>query len=192
MENSSPYTVRNIVSESLPILGAVLGLALVTGNILDSRLALIIPYFPFFLLAIPGFINITGDLASIVGARVTSHLFTGELDSRLRPYRLLAANILASLLVAATAFAFLGFCVIIISHLMLHSLLPQYVLPFFIAILGSGILATACSSLIGLAGAVIVYRSGRDPDSIIPPITTTMGDLLGILFVTWSLLAIMG
>ena len=192
MENPSPYTVRNIVSESLPILGAVLGLALVTGNILDSRLAILLPHFPLILLAIPGFINITGDLASVVGARITSHLYTGELDSRLRPHRLLAANILAPLLVAATAFTLLAASTILLSHLLLHPLPPQYVTPFFLAILASGLLATTLSSLIGLVGAIIVYRSGRDPDSIIPPITTTTGDLLGILFVTWSLIAIVG
>ncbi|MFX1474968.1 MAG: magnesium transporter [Promethearchaeota archaeon] len=187
---SSTYNARKILIESLPILAVVLVLALLTGTLLNSQLTHIVPYFPFILLIIPAFINVSGDLAGVVGARVTSHLFTGQLDKNFRPFRLLASNLVGVVLVALTAYAFLALCVIGISYLLLHTLLPQYILPFFFAILGAGVLATVCTSLLGLLGARIVYRSGRDPDSIIPPLTTTVGDLLGILFVTLALLAI--
>ncbi len=186
----SSYDARKILIESLPILAIVLVLALLTGTLLDSQLAQIVPFFPFILLIIPAFINVSGDLAGIVGARVTSYLFTGELDKSFRPFKLLASNLIGVLLVALTAYAFLALCVIGISYLLLHTLLPHYIVPFFFAILGAGVLATACTSLLGLLGARIVYRYGRDPDSIIPPLTTTVGDLLGILFVTAALLAI--
>ncbi len=186
----SSYDARKILIESLPILAIVLVLALLTGTLLDSQLAQLVPFFPFILLIIPAFINVSGDLAGIVGARVTSHLFLGELDKSFRPFRLLASNFVGVILVAFTAYAFLGVCVIGISYLILQTLLPQYIIPFFFAILGAGVLATVCTSLLGLLGARIVYRSGRDPDSIIPPLTTTVGDLLGILFVTAALLAI--
>jgi cation transporter-like permease len=187
---SSSYDARKILIESLPILALVLVLALLTGTLLDSQLNRIVPFFPFILLIIPAFINVSGDLAGVVGARVTSHLFTGELDKNFRPFKLLASNFLGVLLVAITAYAFLAVCVIGLSHFVLQSLSFQYILPFFFAILGAGVLATVCTSLLGLLGARIVYRYGRDPDSIIPPLTTTVGDLLGILFVTAALLLI--
>lgn len=184
------HTVQKILIESLPILAVVLIFALIAGQILEGGLAAITPIFPFVLLMIPAFIDITGDLAGVVGARVTSHLYTGELDSQFRPYRLLFTNLLAILLVSATAYAFLGVLVIGISYFLLHLLHPAYILPLFFAILAAGVFATACTSFIGLFGARIVYRSGRDPDTIIPPLTTTIGDLLGILFVSLALLAL--
>ena len=185
-------TTQKIVMESLPILVIVLILAILTGTLLDSQLAKILPFFPFVLLIIPAFIDITGDLSGVVGARTTSYLYTGELNRSFQPYQLLLTNLIAILLVAASAYAFLGLCVIGISYFFLHTLLPQYVIPFFFAILGAGVSATGLTSLFGLLSARIVYRYGVDLDNIIPPITTTIGDLLGIFFVTFSLLAIVG
>jgi len=191
------YTAKKIVLESLPILLVVLILALIAGQILDTRLNEISPIFPFVLLIIPAFINITGDLAGVVGARVTSHLYTGELDEKFHPYSLLLANFVAILFVAFTAYIFLAICIIGLNYWVIPiffalspSSSPEYIAPIFFAILGAGVLATACTSLIGLLAARIVYWSGHDPDSIIPPLTTTVGDLLGILIITAALLAI--
>lgn len=190
------YTAQKIILESLPILSMVLVLALIAGQILDTRLNEISPFFPFVLLIIPAFINITGDLAGVVGARVTSHLYTGELDEKFHPYSILLANFVAILFVASTAYMFLALCVLGLNYwampifFALSPSSPEYIVPIFFAILVAGVLATACTSLIGLIGARIVYWSGHDPDSIIPPLTTTVGDLLGIFIITAFLLAI--
>lgn len=188
------HTVRKILIESLPVLAIVLVFALAAGQFLDSTVDGLKLIFPLILLMVPAFIDITGDLSGVVGARVTSHLYTGELDQGFRPYRLLIANLVAILLVSATAYAFLGVCVIAISISLtplLGPLFPTAGFPqLFLAILGAGVLATACTSLIGLFAARIVYRSGRDPDSIIPPLTTTVGDLLGIVFIALAILSV--
>jgi mgtE-like transporter len=143
---------------------------------------------------VPAFIDITGDLAGVVGARVTSHLYTGELDEGFRPYRLLLANLVAILLVSTTAYAFLGVCVIGITiglTPVLGPIFPAFGFPqLFLAILAAGVFATAVTSVIGLFAARLVYRSGRDPDSIIPPLTTTVGDLLGIVFIALAILQV--
>jgi mgtE-like transporter len=180
--------------ESLPVLGIVLVFALVAGQFLDYTLEGLKLIFPLILLMVPAFIDITGDLAGVVGARATSSLYTGELDASFRPYRLLFTNLLAILLVSATAYAFLGICVIGITiwfNLFIGFTFPINGLPLlFLAILGAGVLATACTSIIGLFSARLVYRSGRDPDSVIPPLTTTVGDLLGIVFVALAIITV--
>jgi mgtE-like transporter len=187
------YTVRKILIESLPVLLVVLVFALAAGQFLDTTLEGLKTIFPLILLMVPAFIDITGDLAGVVGARITSHLYTGELDKGFRPYRLLLSNLIAILLVSTTAYAFLGVCVIAITlgfEPIVGPIFPIAGFPqLFIAILLAGILATALTSLIGLLAARVVYRSGRDPDSIIPPLTTTVGDLLGIVFVALAILA---
>lgn len=188
------HTVRKILIESLPVLVVVLVFALAAGQFLDHTLDGLKLIFPLILLMIPAFIDITGDLAGVVGARVTSHLYTGELDEGFRPYRLLLANLVAILLVSASAYAFLGICVIGITI----GLTPVFgpIFPatgysqLFLAILAAGVLATALTSLIGLFAARLVYRSGRDPDSIIPPLTTTVGDLLGVIFIATAILQV--
>ncbi len=186
------HTVRKILIESLPVLAIVLVFALAAGQFLDGTLKGLKLIFPLVLLMVPAFIDITGDLAGVVGARVTSHLYTGELDQGFRPYRLLITNLLAILLVSASAYAFLGACVIAIIIWLspiIGLIFPPTGFPLiFLAICGAGVLATACTSLIGLISARVVYRSGRDPDSIIPPLTTTVGDLLGIVFIALAII----
>jgi len=172
----------------------VLVFALAAGQFLDSTLEGLKLIFPFILLMVPAFINITGDLAGVVGARVTSSLYTGELDEGFRPYRLLFTNLAAILLVSTSAYAFLGACVIAITICFepaIGPIFPAVGFPqLFIAILLAGVLATLLTSLIGLVAARLVYRSGRDPDSIIPPLTTTVGDLLGIVFVALAIIGV--
>ncbi len=183
------YTVRKILQESLPILIIVLIFALIAGGFLDTFLDDLLPTYPFILLIVPAFIDITGDLSGVVGARVTSHLYKGELNDQFRPYRLLSANLVGVLLVSFTAYAFLGFMIFGFSFVFPGFFpYPQLRFPFIAGIVLAGVTATACTSFIGLLAARTVYRSGRDPDSVIPPITTTVGDLLGILFVTVTLL----
>jgi mgtE-like transporter len=185
------HTIRRILQESLPILIIVLIFALITGGFLDTFLDDLLPAYPFILLIVPAFIDITGDLSGVVGARVTTHLYKGELNDQFRPYRLLSANLMGVLLVSFTAYAFLGFMIFGFSFIMPGFFpYPQLRLPFIGGVIFAGVTATACTSFIGLFAARIVYRSGRDPDSIIPPITTTVGDLLGILFVTVTLLSL--
>jgi len=187
------HTVRKILTESLPILAVVLVFALAAGQFLDQTVNGLRVIFPLILLMVPAFIDITGDLAGVLGARVTSHLYTGELDQGFRPYRLLFANLMAILLVSASAYAFLGVCVILISvglAPLIGVIFPAWgFVHLFFAILGAGVLATACTSLIGLFAAQLVYKFGRDPDSVIPPLTTTVGDLLGIIFIALAIIA---
>jgi mgtE-like transporter len=188
------HTVRKILMESLPVLAIVLVFALAAGQFLDHTLEGLKLIFPLILLMVPAFIDITGDLAGVVGARVTSHLYTGELDEGFRPYRLLLANLIAILLVSTTAYGFLGVCVIVITiglTPVLGPIFPAFGFPqLFLAILAAGVFATVATSVIGLFAARLVYRSGRDPDSIIPPLTTTVGDLLGIVFIAMAILQV--
>jgi mgtE-like transporter len=186
------HTVQKILTESLPILAVVLVFALAAGQFLDQTVNGLRIIFPLILLMVPAFIDITGDLAGVLGARITSHLYTGELDQGFRPYRLLMANLLAILLVSTSAYAFLGVCVIFVTIALapiLGPVFPATGFPhLFLAILGAGVLATACTSLIGLIAAQLVYKFGRDPDSVIPPLTTTVGDLLGIVFIALAII----
>ena len=188
------HTVRKILMESLPVLAIVLVFALAAGQFLDQTLEGLKLIFPLILLMVPAFIDITGDLAGVIGARVTSHLYTGELDEVFRPYRLLLTNLIAIFLVSTTAYAFLGVCVIAITiglTPVLGPIFPAAGFPqLFFAILAAGVLATVATSVIGLFAARLVYRSGRDPDSIIPPLTTTVGDLLGIIFIAIAILQV--
>jgi mgtE-like transporter len=189
------HTVRKILTESLPVLVLILIFSLAAGQFLDHTLDGLKLIFPLILLMVPAFIDVTGDLAGVVGARVTSHLYTGELDEGFKPYSLLLNNLVAILLVSATAYAFLGVCVIgitiIVESLLGLPIFPAFGFPhLFTAILGAGVLATALTSVIGLFAARVVYRSGRDPDSIIPPLTTTVGDLLGIVFIAMAILQV--
>jgi mgtE-like transporter len=188
------HTVRKILIESLPVLTVVLVFALAAGQFLDSTLDGLRLIFPLILLMVPAFIDITGDLAGVVGARVTSSLYTGELDEGFRPYSLLMTNLVAILLVSATAYAFLGICVVGITIWLtpiIGPIFPVWGFPWLIlAIIGAGVLATACTSMIGLFSARLVYRFGRDPDSVIPPLTTTVGDLLGIVFIALAIISI--
>jgi mgtE-like transporter len=173
------YSSRNIVRESAPIL-AVLTLVQVTaGQTLNLESGSLLSA-PILLLLVPAVNAVGGNVGSILGARVSSGLHLGSIQPTLRSERMWV-NVGQALVAGIVTFAFLAFVV----HWGAPALGVQPSLTFaqLLLLLGlTGLALTASLAAVAVAAAFVAFRQGMDPDNAVIPVVTSVGDLLGIVW----------
>ncbi len=175
------YTVKKILKESLPVLLVVVTLASVfSGQVLQDN-ERVLSLFPAFLIAIPAFINMAGDLASVLAARLTTAMYTGLLEPKFRFSQTLNTNYIATLIVGIIGFSFLGAASSFLAGVLFKVSIQFDPILIFIVIFASGLITTGVMFIIGIVVAIFSFRKGWDPDNITTPIVTTIADATGIL-----------
>lgn len=170
---------RKIVRESFPVLCIAMVLDVLAGAVVEPRVGAVFTAFPAFLILIPGFLENTGALGSILAARLGTKLHLGVVSPHLRPE--------APALLDATIV--LGLGVFVYSLSAVTTLLVANVagkghpgaIPFLAVALLGGLLAMALAALIGFFAATLSYRFGFDPDNHTVPLVTSGMDLLGVI-----------
>ncbi|AEN06667.1 MgtE integral membrane region [halophilic archaeon DL31] len=169
---------REAYEEALPALGMSLVGGLLAGVMLGGMEAELTAV-PGLLVAVPALLATRGNVYGSLGARLSTGLHQGlveprvELgDERLRgaTAAALANGLLASVVAAVAVFAILtalGDEVAGVGTLVAVSL---------VAGLLSGVALTVVVVLVVFAG----YRRGRDPDTLVGPVVTTTGDVVGV------------
>lgn len=175
-------SARTIYRESLPILlvslcgGLFAGVVLGTPAMRDA-----LATYPGLLLALPAFLATRGNVYGALGARISSGLHQGLLDpDRAWDRRLVNAAIASfvngigiSLVVAVLSWGILA-----VQPGRTPAPLPELV--------GILLLASVLTSVVMIGGIVTVvfagYRRGADPDNLIGPVVTTLGDVFGVCF----------
>lgn len=173
----SRFTIKQIFLQSAPVLLAMVFVSITTGSNLNQGFGTIISRNPVLLIALPAFINVAGDLATVFASRLTSMIYSGRLSKRFTPFPLYLINLLAILSVCLTAFVLVGLVANILAGVLFHTSSPW--IPTMITIITAGLTATTTMSLIGTMIIRISYSRGLDPDAITPPVCTTGGDLVG-------------
>ncbi len=176
-----------IYRESLPILGITLLGGLFAGAVLDA----LVPYsntFPGLLVAVPVFLATRGNVYGALGGRISSGLHQGLIEPRFSRDERLVRAVIASFINA------LGVSIVIalLSWGVLR-LLGRAVAPLgvFLVILFAAGLLTSVTMIAGLLGLIFAgYRLGYDPDNLVGPIVTTLGDVFGMLFLFLAVLAV--
>ena len=171
-------TARRIVRESFPVLMIAIVLDILAGTVVEPRIENVLAY-PAFLLVIPGFLEKTGALGSILAARLGSKLHLGAITPRAKPD---AAALLDGSIVFALGFV--SYAVIAITTLIVANVIgADYpgALRFFGVVMTGGILATLLAAFIGYYAATATYRFGFDPDNHTIPLVTSGMDLLGVI-----------
>ncbi len=149
----------------------------ISGGALEHSTELILKKIPILLLVIPAFINVSGDLADVFCARTSSKLYSGELDTRFRPFNTYILDLLAIMLVSFIAFTSLSLLSLLLNVLIFK--INFNFLIFYFVVVASG---TFTTFIVGVGGSFLtlgLFKRGADIDSIIPPITTTIGDMIG-------------
>jgi mgtE-like transporter len=171
--------VRRIVRESFPVLCLAMVLDILAGAVVEPRMEAVFTAFPAFLILIPGFLENTGALGSILAARLGTKLHLGAVSPRAMPEApaLLDGTIVLGLGVfvyALSAVTTLGVAEIAgKAH-------PGAVEFLAIALVG-GLIAMLLAGLIGYYAAILSYRFGFDPDNHTVPLVTSGMDLLGVI-----------
>ena len=178
------YSVKHIILESYPVLTACILIALAAGHLLDSSRAEISEV-PLILMMVPPINGIGGNIGSILGARLTSALHIGTLEPKLRGQRVLRGNLGATVFISLAIYALIGMAFFVIVQFAGMSIARSltFGLAFFIA----GVALSIAVMFITIASAFVSFKGGLDPDNVVIPIVTSVGDVLGV---TCLLLAI--
>jgi mgtE-like transporter len=173
-------TAKDIYRQALPVILVSLVAGLFAGTILGSEtMRAGIAEVPGLLLLLPAFLATRGGVYGALGARLASGLHQGVIEPRFELTTPLSNAVVASFIngmVVSTFIAVVAFLVLQITGQ--AGSLVQLVGIMLIAGLLSAILMLSVLVTVVLVG----YRRGLDPDNLIGPVVTTLGDVFGVVF----------
>lgn len=169
---------RRIVREAFPVLCIAIVLDVLAGTIVQPRMDDVFTPLPAFLIIIPGFLENTGALGSILAARLGSKLHLGAVTPTAKPG--------AVALLDGTIVLVLGLIVYAVSAITTLGVAAATgaaypgAFTFLGVVMVGGMLATVVAAAIGYYAAIVTYRFGFDPDNHTIPLVTSGMDLLGV------------
>lgn len=181
--------VARIYRESVLILIVSLGGGLFAGTVLglDGMRAGFERY-PGLLLLLPAFLATRGNVYGALGARISSGLHQGLIEPRFEREGRLVNAVVASFVNGIGISIFIGF----LSWFVLQVLgRESAALAELVGIMLIAGLLTAAVMIVGLLAIVFIgFTYGLDPDNLIGPIVTTLGDIFGVSFLYVALAVI--
>ena len=176
---------RRIVRESFPVLTIAIVLDILAGTVVEPRVERVL-IFPAILMVIPGFLEKTGALGSILAARLGSKLHLGAVSPRARPDAAALLDATVVLAIGVLSYAVIAVAVLVVATI-IDAAYPG-ALRFIAVVMFGGILATLVACLIGYYAATTTYRFGFDPDNHTIPLVTSGMDLLGVICLVIALI----
>lgn len=168
--------LRRIVRESMPVLVVSGVVSMLAGVALESRIAPLLAW-PLLLVVVPPLLSLSGSLAGILGSRLATKLHLGLVDVRRVRVRALAEDLVLVYLLSAIVFTVLALAAEVLSGAL--GLAGPSVADVVGVVLLAGMLATTLSNVVAVAGSVLTYRLGLDPDNFAIPLVSSTSDLLG-------------
>lgn len=171
--------VRRIVRESFPVLCIAIVLDVLAGTVVEPRTEEIFIPLPALLIILPGFLENTGALGSILAARLGSKLHLGAISPRAKPDAAALLDFTIVLVLGITVYGITALSTLGIAEIF-DQAYPG-VARFIGLVMVGGLLATLVASFIGYYAAVLAHRFGFDPDNHTIPLVTSGMDLLGVI-----------
>lgn len=171
-----------IYRESLPILVVSLVGGILAGTVLgtDGMREAFTDY-PGLLILLPAFLATRGNVYGAMGARISSGLHQGLLEPEFSRDDRLVAAVVSSFVNGIGISVFIGILAWVVVGL-LPGREPALLAELVLITLISGVL----TSIVLIGGLLLLvfegYRRGVDPDNLIGPIVTTLGDVFGVVF----------
>ncbi len=172
-------SLKKILQESMPVLTISAALAVGAGIILNRNSEMIL-LLPGIIVIIPSFINMGGGLIAVLSSRLSSALHLGFIHPILHKTKTLERNLFATLITAVISFASLGVIAGIFTQII--GLKGLSLLMFPLLTLTAGILTILVLSFLSVIFSYVSFRKGMDPDNIVIPMLTSLGDFIGIFF----------
>jgi mgtE-like transporter len=173
------YSWKIIVKHGLPLLTLAVLIEIIAGQILLGKQEILL-VFPVFLISIPVINSISGNVGSVLGARLASGLHVGYISLSLSDKEM-HDNLFISILIGIFTYFILA---IVIYYMALFGGLDLSLGPIeFMGILViTGFLLICVVAMISVLTAFISFKRGLDPDDMVAPVITTVGDVMGIVF----------
>jgi len=165
---------ESFFSEVLSISGGTLaGLFLASSamrNLLEN--------FPGLLIMIPGFLGLRGNILGAVSARIGTGLHTGLIEPKITLKGDTAMNLVASLLLSMFVNTLIGVLTYFVSvFLGMDAVLWKLIVVGAL----SGALASVIVGPFTIMLTILVFRRGIDPDSVMGPLVTSVGDITAVI-----------
>jgi mgtE-like transporter len=170
---------RRIVRESVPVLAVAIVLDVLAGAVVQPRVGPVFTAYPALLIIIPGFLENTGALGSVLAARLGSKLHLGAITARAKPEAVALLDGTIVLVLGVTVYGMTSIATLGLAELV-GAEYPG-ALRFVGLTMFGGVLATLVASVIGYYAAAATFRFGFDPDNHTIPIVTSGMDLLGAI-----------
>ncbi|AXR79471.1 magnesium transporter [Natrarchaeobaculum sulfurireducens] len=174
----------SIYREALPILFVALGGGLFAGIVLEGILESV-ERFPGLLVMVPVFLATRGNVYGALGGRISSGLHQGLIEPRFERNERLVNAVLASFVNG------IGISIVIGVVTWLALLLIGWNVAAVYELVGIMLVAGVLTSVVMIVGLLALifagYRYGYDPDNLVGPIVTTLGDIFGMLFMLFAI-----
>ncbi|MFP9061923.1 magnesium transporter [Natrialbaceae archaeon A-chndr2] len=169
----------SIYRQALPVLLVALGGGLFAGLVLEG-LVESVQRFPGLLVMVPVFLATRGNVYGALGGRIASGLHQGLIEPRFQRDERLINAVLASFINGIGISIVIAFVTWAALGLIGWPAAEWY--EFLAIMLISGVL-TSVVLIFGLLAIIFAgYKYGYDPDNLVGPIVTTLGDIFGMLF----------
>jgi len=154
-------------------------MGLISGTLLSSNEALLYTV-PIMLLILPALNSLIGDISTVLVSRLTTHLYIGTIQPRVRKSERLKEDfygLLITLLLSLGALIFLGY---LFSVIMGIDLVNPLLISLIVCI--TVLLIFAIMFLLSFVGAIVLFKRGMDPNNFLIPFITSLADFLTPFF----------
>ena len=173
----------SIYKEAIPILTISLIGGLFAGLVLEQILESV-ARFPGLLVMVPVFLATRGNVYGALGGRIASGLHQGLVRPRFEWNDRLVHAVVASFVNG------IGISIVIGVLTWITLLLLGWEAAALYELVTIMVIAGALTSVVLIVGLLVLifagFRFGYDPDNLVGPIVTTLGDIFGMLFLLFS------
>lgn len=147
------------------------------GSILEMYVESLIAL-PILLAIIPPLNDMAGDIGTIIVARLNTSFYLGTVEPKILKNAGIRMNYVALSIVSLITLIYIG--AIISSIYAISSMELSIVLSAIKVTLVAGLMAISITLFLGIVLSVISFRKGHDPNIMIMPMITVIGDFLSI------------
>ena len=158
------------VSELISVTGGIFAGTMLALAV--DKLALI----PGILILMPGFLEMRGNISGSLAARLSTALHLKLINGDKHSRRMLHSNVWSAFLLGILVSAFLGLVAYVGTLLFFKISYPKIIIVALVA----GIISNMILIPITTRTTIWLYRHGHDPDNIMGPYITTLGDIVSV------------
>ena len=173
------YSWKRIVINSLPLLFVALIIEVFVGQLLLLKEQVLLTHLPIFLMAIPVINGVGGNVGSILGAHLASNLHIGSVQLSIGD-KIMHETVITAIIMGSITYILLSIGIYLIG-LFNGLAMNVSILSFVTIFISTGILLIGLLSVASVVSAFISFKKGIDPDDVVAPVVTTIGDTFGIL-----------
>ena len=152
----------------------------VTGGILAGSLLAFflnrVEIIPGLFIMLPGFLEMRGNISGSLSARLSAALFLKYTKPRIRKNYVLRENVISSVFLSVMVSLVLGLIAFFMSNYIFHVFNPKII---FVTVL-AGVIANVIEIPLTVFFTFWLFKHGHDPNNIMGPYVTTIGDIISI------------